>query len=74
MGTGKLSGKPDEMLVGNLAMDQYFLQGGRRNTPSRSMLHGNRDKLRLGGPLRKRLTDLPYPFKFTGVMRHYNWH
>ena len=51
MGTGKLSGKPDEMLVGNLAMDQYFLQGGRSNTRSRSMLHGNRDKLRLGGSL-----------------------
>ena len=74
METGKLSGKPDEMLVGNLAMDQYFLQGGRSNTPSRSMLHGNRDKLCLGGSLGWRLTDLLYPFKFTGVMRRYNWH
>ena len=33
MGTGKLSGKPDEMLVGNLAMDQYFLQGGEEILP-----------------------------------------
>ena len=27
MGIGELSGKPDEMLGGNLAMDQYPIQG-----------------------------------------------
>ena len=28
MGIGELSGKPDKMLGGNLAMDQYPIQGG----------------------------------------------
>ena len=39
MGTVKLSGKPDEMLGGNLVM------GESSNTPSRFLLHGNWYKL-----------------------------
>ena len=60
MGTGKLSGKPDEMRGGNLAMELASHpegrggRGGKRgggssNTPSCFMLHRNWDKLRLDG-------------------------
>ena len=42
----ELSGKIDEMLGGNIAMDQYLIPGrgggkGGRGTPSRFMLHKN---------------------------------
>ena len=62
MGTGKLSGKPDEMRGGNLAMELAShpegrggeegggkREGGSSNTPSCFMLHRNWDKLRLDG-------------------------
>ena len=34
MGIGELSGKPDKMLGGNLAMDQYPIQGETSDTPN----------------------------------------
>ena len=38
----ELSGKIDEMLGGNIAMDQYLIPGrGGKGTPSRLMLHKN---------------------------------
>ena len=37
MGAGELSGKPDEMLGGNLAIDWYPIQGRISNTPSSFM-------------------------------------
>ena len=39
MGTVKLSGKPDEMLGGNLALDWHPIQGGVVVTSCDSMLH-----------------------------------
>ena len=44
----ELSGKIDEMLGGNIAMDQYLIPGrgggkGGRGTPSRFMLHKNQN-------------------------------
>ena len=47
---GKLSGKPDKMLKGNLAMDQQPIQGGS-SVLFVASCRGNREKLRLGGPL-----------------------
>ena len=64
MGTGKLSGKPDEMRGGNLAMELAShpegrgggrgrggrgREGGSSNTPCCFMLHRNWDKLQLDG-------------------------
>ena len=47
---GKLSRKPDQMLKGNLAMDQHPIQGGS-SVLFVASCRGNREKLRLGGPL-----------------------
>ena len=45
MGTGELSGKPDEML-GGLPYDGIaFHPGESSNTPSQFLLHGNWHKL-----------------------------
>ena len=44
MGTGKLSGKPDEILEGNRAMDRYRIQRGVAILPVASC-HGDQDKL-----------------------------
>ena len=53
MGSGKLSGKPDEILEGG-GEPCYGLAsqpGGSSNTPSHFMLHGNQENLRLVGPI-----------------------
>ena len=50
MGTCELSRKPDEMLGNNLAMDYHRIQGGVVILLVAS-LHGNQDKLQLGGPI-----------------------
>ena len=44
MGTGKLSGKPDEILEGNCAMDRYRIQVGVVILLVASC-HGDQDKL-----------------------------
>ena len=44
MGTGKLSGKPDEILEGNCAMDRYRIQVGVV-IPLVASCHGDQDKL-----------------------------
>ena len=49
--SGELSVKLNEMLRGNFAMTSISYSGGSHDTPSRLMLRGNRNKLRLGGPL-----------------------
>ena len=54
MGDSKLSGKPDEMLMrgGGKPFDGLASPpGGSSDTPSHFMLHGNWDKLWLGGPI-----------------------
>ena len=44
MGTGELSGKPDEILEGNQAMDRYRIQKGVAK-PLVASCHGDQDKL-----------------------------
>ena len=44
MGTGELSGKPDEILEGNRAMDRYRIQKGVAILLVASC-HGDQDKL-----------------------------
>ena len=56
MGTGKLSGKPDEILEGGGGKGVTLLwtsipARGSSNSPSHFMLHGNQEKLRLVVPL-----------------------
>ena len=53
MGNSKLSGKPDEMLWGGgePLHELASLPGGSSDTPCHFMLHGNWDKLWLGGPI-----------------------
>ena len=50
MGTGELSGKPEEMLMGNLLMDWHSIQGGVKILLVASC-YGNWDQLRLDRPL-----------------------
>ena len=50
MGTGKLSGKPDEILESNCAMDRYRIQRGVAILLVASC-HGDQDKLWLDGPV-----------------------
>ena len=50
MGTSELSGKPRDMLGGNLGMDWHPIQGGVVILLVASS-HGNQDKYRLDGPL-----------------------
>ena len=52
MGSGKLSGKPDEILEGGgvTLLWTSIPARGSSNSPSHFMLHGNQ-KLRLVGPL-----------------------
>ena len=50
MGTSELSGKPRDMLGGNLGMDRHPIQGGVVILLVASS-HGNQDKYRLDGPL-----------------------
>ena len=52
MCNSKLSGKPDEMLWGGEPLHELAsLPGGSSDTPHHFMLHGNWDKLWLGGPI-----------------------
>ena len=50
MGTGKLSGKPDEILEGDCAMDRYRIQKGVAILLVASC-HRDQDKLWLDGPV-----------------------
>ena len=50
MGTGKLSGKPDEILEGNWAMDRYRIQR-RVAILLVASCHGDQDKLWMDGPV-----------------------
>ena len=59
MGTGALSGKPDEIMGGNHAMEEHPLS---ENFPSRFLV-GNQNKLRLSGPLGPS-ADLAFTFLF----------
>ena len=82
MGTCELSRKPDEMLGDNLAMDYHRIQGGVVILLVAS-LHGNQDKLQLGGPIRWIQTLLLIKYEESSKMntcsccsqlhKHYSW-